>query len=331
MMRPRLPEAEPKPFFQVPIPREEPVRKKVVTHDQFRGITGQIELAITVQSEYLFVGSGQYEFDPNAGSGRPDVWYTFYRRNGQICIPGPSIKGAIRAIVESISNSCVSQRRGQEQSKIDSAHQPCKYDEKSLLCPACRLFGTTGFRGRVYFSDSTPRGNVQMEIVKIGELWEPKRHENARRFYEAKIFQPITNQQPERNFRFVEAVPKESKFRVSLQFENLNKAELGLMCHALGWNMKNDKIVIAFTPKLGGAKPRCLGAVKFNPAYLQLWQNDVLTYGLKPLILQTEEMFRFFKECLQECQRSNLLHSQSWNMLMQRLKAQNEPCPRGIY
>jgi len=331
-MRPRQPEAEPKPFFNVSIPREEPVREKVVTHEKFRGITGQIELDITVQSEYLFVGSGQYEFDPSAGSNRPDVRYTFYRRNGQVCIPGTSIKGSIRAIVESISNSCVSQRRGQEQSKIDSAHQPCKYkDEKSLLCPACRLFGTTGFRGRVYFSDSTPRDDVQMEIVKISELWGPRRHANVRRFYEVKKFRPIDNQRPERNFRFVEAVPKESKFRVSLQFENLSKAELGLMCHALGWNLKNDKIVIAFTPKLGGAKPRCLGAVKFDPDYLQLWQNDVLTHGLKPLIHQTEEMFRFFIECLQDCQRSSLLHSQSWDAVIKGLKPQIEPCPRGIY
>ena len=332
-MRPRLPEAEPKPFFQVPIPGEEPVQGGVVTHDQFRELTGQIELAITVQSEYLFVGSGQYEFDPSAGSGCPDVWYTFYRRNGQICIPGTSIKGAIRAIVESISNSCVSQRRGQERSQIDSAPQPCKYkkDEKSLLCPACRLFGTTGFRGRVYFSDSEPDGNIQMKIVKIGELWEPKRHENARRFYVAKIFQPITNQQPEKNFRFVEAVPKESKFRVSLQVENLSKAELGLVCHALGWDVKKDKRESAFTPKLGGAKPRCFGAVKFKPIQLRLWQENILASGLKPLILQEEEMSRFLVECLQECQRSNLLHSKSWNMLMQKLKAQNEPCPRGIY
>jgi len=331
-MRPRQPEAEPKPFFNVSIPREEPVRESVVTHEQFRGITGQIELDLTVQSEYLFVGSGQYEFDPSIRSNRPDVWYTFYRRNGQVCIPGTSIKGSIRAIVESISNSCVSQRRIREQCKIDSAHQPCKYkDEKSLLCPACRLFGTTGFRGRVYFSDSTPCDNVQMEIVKISELWEPRRYENARRFYEVKIFQPIINTRPKMNFRFIEAVLKESKFRVSLQFENLNKAELGLVCHALGWDIKDGNLIRAFKPKLGGAKPRCFGSVKFNPVHLRLWQSRAMIRDFKPLMFQSEKMFCFFIECIQECKKSNLFHSQSWDALIRGLEFKNELCPRGIY
>jgi CRISPR/Cas system CSM-associated protein Csm3 (group 7 of RAMP superfamily) len=98
---PRNPNAEPKPFVLIEIPSRAPERKPATTHEKFAGLTGRLELTFTVVSEYLFVGSGAYGFDPNARGDRPDVWYTFYRCNGRLCVPGTSIKGAIRAIVES--------------------------------------------------------------------------------------------------------------------------------------------------------------------------------------------------------------------------------------
>lgn len=325
-------EVDPKPFVLINIPEEPPKRAQASTHERFRDLTGQLQLKITVESEYLFVGSGYYEFDPSERRDAPDVWYTFYRRNRQICIPGTSIKGAIRAIVEAISNSCVLHRSKQEQSRLDSAHRPCRFrDEKSSLCPACRLFGTTGFRGRLYFSDALPQGEVRAKTVKIAELWEPKRAASARRFYEVKRFQAISNQRPERNFRFVEAIPKGSQFRVSLQFENLNEAELGLVCHALGWKAENEKFGFAFTPKLGGAKPRCFGAVRFEPIQLHLWKGNILLSGLKPQALQGEESSRFLVECLQACQRSDFLHRRSWETLVRGLQPKNETCPREVY
>lgn len=102
---------EPKPFVLVPIPQKEPQKSKAVTFEKFNGLTGQLDLKFKVVAEYLFVGSGVYEFNPNAKYDCPDVWHTFYRRNGQICVPGTSLKGSIRAIVEAISNSCISQIR----------------------------------------------------------------------------------------------------------------------------------------------------------------------------------------------------------------------------
>ncbi len=332
-MKGHRPEAEPKPFALVPIPSQAPSRARAATHERFAGLTGRLDLVITVESEYLFVGSGSYEFDPNARGG-PDVWHTFYRRNGQICIPGTSIKGAIRAIVEAISNSCVSQSRKQEQSVVDSNHRPCQFqNEKSKLCPACRLFGTTGFRGRVHFSDALPQGNVQTCPVKIAELWEPKRWEAKRRFYEVKRFQPVGNQRPERNFRFVEAVPKDTPFSVSLHFENLSEAELGLICHALGWKSEGGQFNTAFTPKLGGAKPRCFGAVKISPVRLRLWENNMLVSSVKARILEGAELSCFLVESLQACQKSvgDLFHRPSWEALVRELRLQSDNCPKEVY
>ncbi len=332
---PKNPNIEPKPFALIPIPTQAPDRKPAVTHEKFTGLTGRLELSLTVVSKYLFVGSGAFEFDPNAGNKRQDVWYTFYRRNGQICVPGTSIKGAIRAIVEAISNSCVSQIRRSKKSneQVQSQHhQPCQFDnEKSPLCPACRLFGTTGYRGRVHFSDFLPSGQVGTEIVKVGELWEPKRYDQTkRRFYERKSFRPVGDARPQLGFRFVEAVRKETKFQGALMFENLSKVELGLLLHALGWAVEGERIIVAFAPKIGGAKPRCFGSVQFNPVRLHLWGGNWRGL-LTPRITTGREVLPLLSRCLQECRESTLLHSESWEALRHGFQPQNEPCPREVY
>ncbi|WP_049815193.1 RAMP superfamily CRISPR-associated protein [Rhodothermus marinus] len=291
-------------------------------------MTGKLELTFTVVSEYLFVGSGAYEFDPNHNNQRPDVWYTFYRRNGQICVPGTSIKGAIRAIVEAISNSCISQfRRSRE--KVDKDHEPCR--DQNKLCPACRLFGMTGLRGRVHFSDAFPEGQVRPQIVKIGELWEPRNY-SGRKFYEVKRVPQLTDKRPQRNFRFVEAMSEGTCFRATLHFENLSEAELGLMAYALGWKTEKGTFDHAFTPKLGGAKPRCFGAVKFDPARLTVW--EVQKNGLLQLrMLEGDAVGAKLVRCMEAASRpeTGLFHESSWRRLVEGYQEKTDTCPREMY
>ena len=329
---PRNLNAEPKPFVLVAIPSEAPVRQQVTTHEKFTGLTGRLELTFTVVSEYLFVGSGAYEFDPNHGNRGPDVWYTFYRRNGQVCVPGTSVKGAIRAIVEAISNSCVPQIRRPRERVNSSQHQPCRFrDERSPLCPACRLFGTTGYRGRMHFTDFLPQGEIKPKVVKIGELWEPKRFDpTKRRFYERKTFQPLASPAPQQNFRFVEAVQKGTTFQGALLFENVSEAELGLLLHALGWQAGGERVTISFAPKLGGAKPRCFGSVEFRPVRLRLWSGGGKGL-LNPQVVQGNGVLPLISRCLQACQESQLCHKLSWTTMKQGFQPKNEPCPREVY
>jgi hypothetical protein len=167
----------------------------------------------------------------------------------------------------------------------------------------------------VHFSDFLPNGEVRSQIVKIGELWEPKRYDSTkRRFYESKSFQPTGDSRPQSGFRFVEAVRKETKFQGILMFENLSEAELGLLFHALGWAVEGERVIIAFAPKVGGAKPRCFGSVQFNPVRLRLWGGN-LGGLLTPQIATGKEVLPFLSRCLQECRGSRLLHSESWEAL----------------
>jgi CRISPR/Cas system CSM-associated protein Csm3 (group 7 of RAMP superfamily) len=261
-----------KPYFFLPVTAA-CARATPAGHERFRGWTGRFELIIEVQSEYLHAGSGLIELTPDNRA-----YGAFSRRGRQLILPATGLKGAIRAIVEAISQSCVSQhRQGDLAGNVPSACrgvQPRREGEASL-CPACRIFGVTGFRGRVHFTDGLELADVRPEIVKIGALRTP-RLAHGRKFYYAGSYQRLDDRR-ERNYHFLEAVPKGTRFSTVLNFDNATTAELGLIARALGWEchpQKPDAVIYVLTPKLGGAKPRCLGSVRFHPGRLVVMPDN---------------------------------------------------------
>jgi len=321
----RLPNSS-KPFVWVSVPKEPPKRQSPVTHERFVELTGALEFDLTVESDYLSVGSGTYEFNTRAEENKPDVWHTFYRRNGQLCVPASSIKGAIRSIVEAISNSCISHHR-QKKERVDHSHKPCRYKkEKDKLCPACRIFGVSGLRGRAYFEDAIADDSVKTEIIKIGELWKPKKYK-GRKFYEIRRFVRL-NLHPERNFRFVEAVPKGSKFRGRLRFENLTRAELGLLCLAMGLSPLTHE---QFTPKIGSGKARCLGAIKFELIKMHLCEGRNFKNLLQPRFVSGSELSTHISQWISDCRKHKLLHDNSWKIFTKSMQNKEEICPQEVY
>lgn len=320
-------EAEPKPFHWVSL-KTPPRRETPTFHASFRQLSGRLELEIEVLSDYLYVGSGAILLDPQKGA-----YYAFARRGDQLIIPGTGIKGPVRAIVEAISNSCVSQvgRRGEKRKwKTCADFQPAQ-ETGAQLCPACRLFGTTGYRGRVYFADALPLGQVQPQIVKIADLWPP-RQSKGRKFYEAKAFRESENQKPERNHRFLEGVPKGVRFATTLFFENADVAEMGLMLRALGLDRhpeQPESVIDAFPVKIGGAKPRCLGAVRFHPKRISLLPNA--GEGLFRALAQGGENRLLNPTLLEWLQNETLLDQEVWRQFWRQAKQQQEPCPKDLY
>lgn len=316
---------QPKPFFWIALRgKPKPTKEGPAPHHRFSALSGRLELEIEVRSDYLYVGSGQIELFNNRG--REQAYYVFARRDGQLIIPGTSIKGAVRSVVEAISNSCVKlTARGEG---LPASHQPCK--DEDALCPACRLFGTTGYRGRVRFADAVPVEDVRPSIIKIADLWPP-RQARGRKFYQSWQFRSL-DLEPARNHRFLEAVPKGSKFRSVLYFENASPAEMGLLIRAMGLDRSpNDPNKIAYVVpiKLGGAKPRCLGSVRFIPKSLRLLREgpalitSLLDGGVRvPL---TETLLEWLKE-------ESLLDRQAWEQFRGNAKsAEEEFCPQGVY
>jgi CRISPR type III-B/RAMP module RAMP protein Cmr6 len=306
--------SEPKPFAYVDILRD--IQKsKYVADDRFyeEKLTGRLELELQVISDYLFVGSGNYDLSEKDKL----VYYSFFRTNGKIVIPGTSIKGAVRSVLEAISNSCVSQAGRRE--NYPHTHKKCEFKpekEKVDLCRACKVFGTTGYAGRVNFSDALPETS-NIEIEKIHELFPPKKNKGTRKFYQNKKFNPVGNRRPEQNYRFVEAVKKGSIFKTSLSFQNLTKEELGLLCYAMG--VGQDYMI-----KVGGAKPRCFGTVRFIPINLKLWTDP-----LEKAEEQSGDGLRNFISDVLAC--DNLVVPELLNQFRDKISKPDESCPKGAY
>lgn len=315
-----------KPYFWVQL-RGRPHRQSPAGHERFIGYSGRLDLQLEVVSDYLFVGSGGIAVQSPNGRGLR-AYYTFARRNERLIVPATSIKGAVRSIVEAISNSCVPLRGRKE--RVPDNHQPCR--DPGKLCPACRIFGTTGWRGHAYFSDAEPVGDLKPEIVKIADLWQP-RAAQGRKFYHVGRFQTLDSR-PEKNHRFIEAVPRGSRFSTVLSFENMSAAEMCLILAALGLSLSDGgQVASSFPIKLGGAKPRCLGAVSVTPQRLVLVREgsdlikDLIQGGAR------QQLQEWLRTWLRAC---DLLDRSSWEEFRRQCQQNAAPradrsCPEGVY
>jgi CRISPR/Cas system CSM-associated protein Csm3 (group 7 of RAMP superfamily) len=325
---------EPKPFFWVTLDKAKPPERRTLQlHERFSGLSGRMVFQIEVLSQYLYVGSGILDLFTPPGEKQEYAYYSFARRNGQLVIPGTGIKGTVRGVYEALTNSCVSQRGRDE--RMPESHQTCQgikkgEEQRASLCPACRLFGVTGYRGRAHFADAIPIGEVQTTRIKISDLWPP-RQSKGRKFYQSKRFQGL-DMRPAKSHRYLEVVPKGSRFETTLVFENLEEAEMGALLRALGLGpslQKPNSVIYAFPIKLGGAKPRCLGSVRFVPRAIYLVDatdplGSLVQGGRRPDGLTAQ-----LRQWLDNV--GNLLDQTVWERFLQEAKPQNELCPVEVY
>lgn len=330
----RMEEGRRKPYFHVPIAGEKALGQPP-WHDRFDEWTGRLELEVEVRSGYLHVGSGLLGLTPDG-----KAYSAFARRDGQLVIPGTSIKGAVRSVVEAISRSCVSQARRDEEvpSRATACNKAPRRNQVAIgtLCPACRLFGTTSYRGRVFFTDAVALGPVEPKPVKVGNLWPPRQAAGDRKFYRVGVFHEDENAL-QRDYRYVEAVPRGTRFLTALVFESATTEEMGLLVRALGIDthpQDQSSVGFVFLPKLGGAKPRCLGAVRFWPRRTGL--RVLLAPSDRPGDLlralynggQPRPLVPTLRTWLE---RDDLVDRKAWSEFKEKAKADAEPCPQELY
>lgn len=335
---------EPKPFFWIS-PKEEPRRDFPPGHDRFTGDSGRLDLRLQVVSDYLYVGGGQFEL--KTIGGRQQAYYAFARRDGQLVIPGSSLKGAVRSVLEAISPSCVKVvardiREGNQIIKPDERRlfdaqglfrQWRSCDKPNQLCPACRLFGAVRYAGRIHFSEGVLEEQIETTVLRIGDLWPPRKVSQdvlRRKFFTSGGMRHTEPEQP-RNYRFIEAVPKDSRFTVSLYFENVRPAEMGLVLRSMGLDLgAGGRVVQAFPIKVGGAKPRCLGAVRFEVVALWLVRNGP---GLLAALAGgggTADLVETLREWL-SAPTEGLLDRQAWEQFRHNAAQQDAWCPKELY
>jgi CRISPR/Cas system CSM-associated protein Csm3 (group 7 of RAMP superfamily) len=319
--------ASPKPYDFVPIAK--PVRTKTVGREQVRGQgynSGRLTYQILTLSP-LFVAAGSYRLGQDV-SPRTDepVVRDFYRVGNQPAIPGSSLKGVVRSVVETISPSCVTVTR-LDPRLIPHASPKCQAE---LACPACSMFGRMSRMSKVTFIDARlVKGSLQLyrlpalfgpRVRQAGQIYQEQGKFKGRKFYYHG--QPVEDdRQPP-----VEVVPPDSLLRGELHFENLSDAELGLLILGLGLDA-------SFALKLGGGKPTCLGSIQIQPGELNLiGAADFLQAEPPSQSIAGEAMVDVMLEKVRAAYGNKLILSKQLEKLREIWRYPNDRrCPDGMY
>ncbi len=247
----------PKPYEFVPLARRVETSKPA-GHHRYQHIQGRLSAMLVARSP-VHVASGLLE--PTSNRKHPMV-KAHFRTNGKIAIPATSLKGCIRSILEAISPSAVGVSRARLDRKEMASRSPDRLDV------AQRLFGAMGYQGQVRFSDALLEGD-ETEIVPTPPLYRP-RSESINTYFDGNRVKGrkfYMHGQPAAGDLPLEACPVNSRFSFTLDFANITEGELGLLLLALGMGKPR------LWPKLGGAKPACLGTVEVQESRLETWDS----------------------------------------------------------
>ena len=270
-----------KPYDFVPFPKRRPYRQKGAGQDKLNPclLSGTLELTlhtltpVHVGSGYSdFIKADDQEYLAALQASKP------VREDDTTCrrylIPGSSIKGAVRSIVEAITRSCIRITQGRTQGR-HRPYIPQGYDgcmSVNDLCIACRLFGAQDYQGHVSFEDAVaPKGSLVLLDTPL--LWTPARggHGLPPRYLQgnqARGRKFYRHARPPSGADLRACIKSDAELPLRIHFLNLSKAELGVLLTALGLHPDHP-----FPIKLGGGKPVGLGSVQVIPQRINLLQG----------------------------------------------------------
>lgn len=319
--------AEPKPFAFVQLPTS--VNKSVPTgHDKYlhNRTTGKIHGTIKALTP-IHIGSGIIDFGEHVNQ-QVELIKTAMRSKGILIIPGSSLKGAIRSVVEAISESCICKTKVRLNRKNTEDFRECRRNSRNeRICIACRMFGAMGFQGNITIQDAQfIQGKVEAKRVPL--LQRPRRYtadgqgRPMRKFY--KHGEVATG-----NTAF-EACEKDSTFRFNVQIDNLSYAEWGLFFTALGKHPGHP-----FNLKIGGAKPRCFGSVEFNIDEVNIADNHqdrYLTWDAHTDTVHKDNDLKMWINSCCESAENSLIQLDQLQTLIEEIKPpENGKCPERNY
>ncbi len=229
-------------------------------------MSGRIRGTITCLQP-IHVGTGQYVPPTQVGieSDVPLV-KSFYELDGRLTIPGSSLKGPVRGLVEAFTPSCVCKTR----TRLDKySYAECSYNsqrQEGEICPACKLFGAMGYQGQVSFSDA-PLITGESDLRYIPAQYQPS-GQQERRHYPHRLIDNRPGNWP------LETALPDATFSLHVEFTNLTPAELGVLLIALG---QGDPSLCL---KIGAGKSAGLGAIRIDNLAAEQWQTAPLYSSL---------------------------------------------------
>lgn len=270
-------------------------------HHTFSGLSGRLWCELEALTPLL------------VGDGQNHIQFVRYKHNRQPYIPGTSLKGAVRSLVEVVGNGTVP-----FSVSVENRHKPTNARQDrhgvSQLDTITRTFGylrqgdSNVFAGLIQFSDAkliaspqTPNNWQRCRIV----VGQPKSSHRAfypgnrkRKFYHhhpgiqqlvgAPHNVPRGPQTPE-----VTPAPPGTSFHFTVDFMNLRDNEFNLLLYclaleeqvtvtlspaALGRDEGSETLVGPLRHKIGGAKPRGAGSVHIRIAKMQLCRDATARY-----------------------------------------------------
>ncbi|MGC9396920.1 MAG: RAMP superfamily CRISPR-associated protein [Anaerolineae bacterium] len=252
-------------------------RRPAINHDHFEGLSGRIEGTITTLTPF---------FIPRKDNRSPKQFLTNAQR--QAVIPGSSLKGLIRSLVETVGYGCwwlfdgtYEGGKANYKSKLPRDFEQCR--DASQLCVACRMFGLikggTLLLGHVGFDDAVCDAPVPYDTIYTPILDAPKpRHSvwylgqdgkvAGRKFYfHSTVIRTLSGIKRSKSGvqlnQYIAPIGANSKFTFSAHFDNLAQDELALLLYAL-------VLEPGMRHKLGYAKPAGLGSVEIALTRLEL-------------------------------------------------------------
>ncbi|MCL4298486.1 MAG: hypothetical protein KJ077_22305 [Anaerolineae bacterium] len=252
-----------------------PVRRPAPMHQQFKDFSGQIEGSITTETP-LFLPATRLKALPT----ELKRFITNGRR--QVIIPGSSLKGLFRSLVETVGPGCWWLYDGTYRDKTDySGKLPPAFKQCSThnqLCPACRMFGLinrgTVLLGQVNFEDAVCTAPVPHPPLYTPVLDAPKPRHRAWYLNQAgdrvagrKFFFHQATILTSKEFRktkqgeiinqHIQPIGQGSTFTFAASFNNLAADDLALLLYA-------TVLEPGMRHKIGYAKPAGLGTIRVD-------------------------------------------------------------------
>jgi len=256
-------------------------RQQPRDHDRFSGVTGRIEGTITTLTP-LFI--------PSRKTMSPKRFQT--NGQGQYIIPGSSLKGLIRSLVETLGPGCWWLIRNEAKRSLPREYQPCLGGDR--LCVACRMFGlisgNTHLEGHVRFGDAVCAQPESYQPIYTPILDGPKLRHNVwyfngpngsptgRKYYfhseTIRTAQNIrkSSKGVELN-QYIAPIGPNSVFTFTAHFDSLDGPELQLLYYAL-------TLEPTMRHKIGYAKPAGLGSIEI--AFTRIETLDMQQRYLSP-------------------------------------------------
>lgn len=272
-----------------------PERRKPIWHHQLVGqgsqrlFSGYIDVDVFAETPLFVSDPRSVPQDPRKPA------QSIQNKRGEYILPGSSLKGMLRSVVETLGNGCLTLFDGQyERGRINyrwsvpEPFQHCSSTEK--LCIACRTFGMLQARGNGVFLGKVNIGDACAVAGKVYQydpmytavlvepkprheafyLEEDKKHIAGRKFYfhHARESEPLSARGPvlfggRPANRFIQPLDYDTKFSFRIDFTALEADEFAALMLAI--ILEED-----MRHKIGYGKPLGLGSISLAPTSLTL-------------------------------------------------------------